>query len=219
LLDACVLYPFLVRDVLLQAAAVDFYQAYWSQQILDEALRNLVADGRMDAGKAERLVAAMQRAFPEALVVDHEHLAPAMRNDAKDRHVTAAAVKAGAQVIVTSNLRDFYDLPSGIEAQSPDSFLSSLFDLEPQKMMGVLDTLARRYRKPPRQLLEIVEALHLPELREYVLAWVEERWPYPPMGSSSVEVKAVPDISSERAVTIPLFAPGRGRRPPRRAPR
>lgn len=46
-LDACVLYPFTVRDVLLEAAAQGFYQVYWSETILHEALRNLISDGRM----------------------------------------------------------------------------------------------------------------------------------------------------------------------------
>jgi hypothetical protein len=40
-LDACVLYPMHLRDVLLQAAAEGLYQAYWSKEILDEATRNL----------------------------------------------------------------------------------------------------------------------------------------------------------------------------------
>jgi len=49
-----------------------------------------------------------------------------MTNDPKDRHVAAAAVRANAQVIVTSNLKDFQ--PSsltewGIEARHPDQFL------------------------------------------------------------------------------------------------
>lgn len=116
-LDACVLYPFTVRDVLLQAAAQGFYQVYWSEMILDEALRNLISDGRMTEDDAAKLVAVMARAFPEAQVTDHEALIPSMRNDEKDRHVAAAAVKAGAQVIVTSNTRDFHDLPSGIDVQ------------------------------------------------------------------------------------------------------
>jgi polyhydroxyalkanoate synthesis regulator phasin len=75
-LDACVLYPFTVRDVLLQAAANGFYQVYWSEMILDEAARNLVADGRMTQDHAAKLVATMQRGFPEAQVTDHESLIP-----------------------------------------------------------------------------------------------------------------------------------------------
>jgi len=169
-LDACVLYPFTVRDVLLQAAAQGFYQVYWSETILDEALRNLISDGRMTEEHAAKLVAAMRRTFPEAQVTDHEALILAMRNDPKDRHVAAAAVKAGAQVIVTSNIRDFYDLPSGIDVQTPDAFLSNLFDLDPPHMMGVLEAVARRYRKPPMEIPRIVKALALAGFGELVHA-------------------------------------------------
>jgi predicted nucleic acid-binding protein len=174
-LDACVLYPFLIRDVLLQAAAHGFYQVYWSEMILDEALRNLVEDGRMREDKAANLLAVMRRAFPEAQVTDYETLIPSMRNDEGDRHVAAAAVKAGAQVIVTSNRRDFYDLPSGIDVQSPDEFLSNLFDLDPPHMLGVLDALARRYRRPPMELSRILDALALPQLCELVRTYCESR--------------------------------------------
>lgn len=183
-LDACVLYPFTVRDVLLQAAANDFYQAYWSATILDEAVRNLIADQRISAENAERLKSAMRSAFPESEVTDYEHLIPAMRNDPKDRHVVAAAVKAGAQVIVTSNRRDFFDLPSGIEVQSPDQFLSNLFDLDPPNMLRVFDALARRYRKPPRTIARILESLALPELGRLLTALVETR---ARTGSSALE--------------------------------
>lgn len=121
-LDACVLYPFTVRDVLLEAAAQGFYQACWSETILGEALRNLISDGRMTGDNAAKLVAVMRRAFPEAQVTDYEALIPAMRNDEKDRHVAAAAVRAGAQVIVTSNTRDFRDLPSASTYRRRTSF-------------------------------------------------------------------------------------------------
>jgi hypothetical protein len=70
-------------------------------------------------------------------------------------------VKAGAQVIVTANMRDFRKLPSGVEAQTPDEFLSNLFDLQPSRMMGVLETIARRYQTPPMTIPEILEALDL----------------------------------------------------------
>ena len=49
----------------------------------------------------------MQRAFPEALVTGYAYLTEVMRNDPRDRHVLAAAVRAGAAVIVTNNVRDF----------------------------------------------------------------------------------------------------------------
>ena len=113
-LDANVLFPFTLRDTLLRAAQAGLFQVYWSDEILDEAARNLVARGRITAEQAERLTTAIRGAFPEAVVTGHEPLIAAMPNEPKDRHVVAVAVKAGAQVIVTSNLRDFRSLPEGL---------------------------------------------------------------------------------------------------------
>jgi hypothetical protein len=82
-----------------------------------------------------------------------------MQNDPKDRHVAAAALKAGAQVIVTSNLRDFQTLPDGVVAQSPDEFLSNLFDLDPDGIVELLREQAAALNKPPRTFDEVVAAL------------------------------------------------------------
>jgi predicted nucleic acid-binding protein len=114
-LDANVLFPFTLRDTLLRAAAADLYQLRWSAQILDEVTRNLVRTGTMTEDRANRLRAIMEREFPEAQVTGYEHLVDAMRNDPKDRHVVAAAVKAGAQVITTANLTRLSPLRGRIE--------------------------------------------------------------------------------------------------------
>jgi predicted nucleic acid-binding protein len=148
LLDANVLFPFSLRDTLLRAAAAGFYQVRWSSQILDEMARNLVSTGTMPEEKARRLRAIMEREFPEAAVTGDEHLVAAMRNHEKDRHVAAAAVKTGAQVITTANLRDFAELPEGIEAQSPDVFLCNLFDLDPDGLRRAPSRAGRGSRQP-----------------------------------------------------------------------
>lgn len=158
-LDANVLYPFTLRDTLLRAAAAGLFQVYWSEAILDEATRNLVTDDIVTEEQAARLQEAMAAAFPEALVTDYEPLVPAMKNHEKDRHVAAAAVKAGAQVIVTTNLRDFRELPEGIEAQHPDEFLSNLFDLDPDSMTALVVDQAAALKNPPRTFDEILAAL------------------------------------------------------------
>lgn len=158
-LDANVLYPFTLRDTLLRAAALGMFQAYWSQDILDETTRNLVADGRMNEEQALRLTGAMASAFPEALVDGYELLVPAMPNNEKDRHVAAAAVKAGAQVIVTNNLKDFAILPGGIEAQSPDDFLLDLFDLAPDEMVELLLLQAAALDRPPLTFEQLLGGL------------------------------------------------------------
>lgn len=169
-LDACVLYPLHLRDVLLQAAAEGLYQVYWSKEILDEATRNLVADLQIEAAQAARLLAAMSGAFPEAIVTEYEHLVVAMQNESEDRHVTAAAVKAGAQVVVTENTRDFSQMPDGIEAQTADEFLCDLFDLNPDRMMLALEKICAPRKGPPKEIQELVDATLCTELAKMVQA-------------------------------------------------
>ena len=82
-----------------------------------------------------------------------------MKNDEKDRHVAAAAVRCGAQVIVTSNLRDFKELPDDIEAQTPDEFLCNLLDLDPDGIVALLKDQAASLKKPPRSYEELLEGL------------------------------------------------------------
>lgn len=157
--DANVLFPLTLRDTVLRSAAADFYQLRWSKQILDEMERNLVSTMTMSADKAARLRAQMEKYFPEAMVTGYEPLIAGMRNDTKDRHVVAAAVKAGAQVVTTVNLKDFTPLPDGIEAQSPDEFLCNLFDLDPQSFIGMLRAQAADLHKPPVTFEELLERL------------------------------------------------------------
>ena len=45
-LDASVLDPLPLRDTLLRVAETELYDAFWSERILHEVVRNLVADGR-----------------------------------------------------------------------------------------------------------------------------------------------------------------------------
>jgi predicted nucleic acid-binding protein len=158
-LDANVLYPFTLRDTLLRAAAADLFQVYWSEEILEETRRNLLKSAGLREEQAERLLRTMNEAFPEAIVAGYEPLVAAMKNDEKDRHVAAAAVKAGAQVIVTANLDDFRNLPDGIEAQSPDEFLSDLIDLDADAVIELLNEQAAALKKPPHTFDELLDGL------------------------------------------------------------
>jgi len=157
--DANVLFPLTLRDTILRAAAAGFYQLRWSAEILDEMERNLVSTGTMPATKAARLRAMMVKYFPEAEVVGYAALAAGLQNDPKDRHVVAAALKAGAQVITTSNLKDFAPLPDGLEAQSPDEFLCNLFDLDPHGFVDLLQEQSADLVTPPVSFAELLERL------------------------------------------------------------
>jgi predicted nucleic acid-binding protein len=145
-LDTNVLYPFSLRDTLLRLAELELYTPLWSARILEEMTRNLV-ERQITAEQAARIEAAMREAFEEAEVdaAEIERLEPAMTNDAKDRHVLAAAVAADSELIVTFDLDDFPPEacePLGVEATHPDDFLLDLRDLNPDSVRAALEQQA-----------------------------------------------------------------------------
>jgi predicted nucleic acid-binding protein len=162
ILDSCVLYPMYLRDTLLSAAEVELYQAHWSQEILDGAFRNLIANQQITSEQATRLEQQIKRAFPDAMIEVTERLLPCMDNNPGDHHVLAAALIAKAQVIVTNNLRHFPDTSLSqfrVTAQGADEFLTYLYDLFPGSMMKVLETQASRLRKPSLRVVDLLNLL------------------------------------------------------------
>ena len=109
ILDACVLYPAPLRDLLLSVAANDLYRAHWTQEIHNEWTRNLLLNRPdLSADQLKRTVEMMNQAFPDSLVEDYEKLIDSVvLPDPQDRHILAAAIKCQANVIVTNNIRDF----------------------------------------------------------------------------------------------------------------
>ena len=90
-LDACVLIPMPLADTLLRMAeAPRLYLPQWSQRIMDEVTRNLIAKWDMAPEKARQREEELRRHFPEAWVEGYEPLIEAMTNDPGDRHVLAA---------------------------------------------------------------------------------------------------------------------------------
>lgn len=161
-LDACVLFPMYLRDTLLSTADEDLYLPYWSQKILDEVIGNLVKGGTLSQEKAKNLERTIKIAFPEAMVEVPVGLEEAMTNDPKDRHVLAAAVTAGADIIVTNNLKDFREndlAPWNIIAQSPDEFLSDLLDEYPDSIVDLLQQQSQKYKNPPKTFTELINFL------------------------------------------------------------
>lgn len=119
-LDASVLYPLPLRDTLLRIAETELYDVYWSEHILHEVVRNLIADGRTEE-QARRLTDTMTAAFEGAAVPQGavDRIEPGMTNEPKDRHVLAAAVAAGANAVITLNLKDSQPAHAGHWASTP----------------------------------------------------------------------------------------------------
>lgn len=93
------------------------------------------------------------RYFPESLVDDASCLEPVLGNEAKDRHVLATAIRAGAPTIVTFNLRDFSSSslePWGIQAVHPADYLITLHTIAPDVVVAKLIEMVRdRQPKTP----------------------------------------------------------------------
>ncbi len=108
ILDANVLYPFRVRDVLLRFYEEGLFRARWTDQIIDEWTRNLIRNRPDHQASVLAQVEQMKAHFNEAWVMGYEPLIQSLQlPDPDDRHVLAAAIVCGAQHIVTENLKDF----------------------------------------------------------------------------------------------------------------
>ncbi len=133
-LDACVLYPAPLRDLLMELAVADLYRAKWSNAVQEEWIRSaLLKRSDLRRKQLERTRDLMNAHVRDALVVDFERLIDVLElPDPNDRHVLAAAIKGRADLIVTYNLRDFPVATLerwGIEAQHPDEFLTHQFTI------------------------------------------------------------------------------------------
>jgi predicted nucleic acid-binding protein len=154
LLDANVLIPIHLTDLLLRLAEAETYRPLWSDQVLQEVERNLPKVG-VAPEKATRRVSVMREAFADALVTGYEPLVEAMTNDPKDRHVLAAAVRANAEIIVTANVRDFPPAacdPYDIGVVHPDDFLLDQLDLYEEETLSCIRELVADRTRPPEPM-------------------------------------------------------------------
>jgi predicted nucleic acid-binding protein len=169
-LDASVLYPVSLRNLLMRLTLAGLYQARWSAHVHDEWMRSVLRDHpHLLPARLQALRAAMDERAEDSLVVGYEPLIDSLDlPDPDDRHVLAAAITADADVIVTCSLRDFPDqalTPYRIEAQHPDEFILELLDLAPAEVAEAVRAQQARLVNPPvpmPDLLALFERLGLP---------------------------------------------------------
>ena len=131
-LDACVLFPPVMREMLIGAAARGGFAPVWSERILEEWARatRRLPEGAEAAARAE--IAVLRRRFPEAQVAVPEELVAGLSlPDPDDRHVLAAAMAGGADTLLTRNRGDFPTRTlarHGVLLREPDGFLLGLLD-------------------------------------------------------------------------------------------
>lgn len=159
-LDANVLFPFRVRDVLLTFAHDGLFRARFTEQIMAEWTENLLDLKPHLAESIRSQVDMIRQHFDECFVTGHMALVEGLdMPDKGDRHVLAAAIRCSAQVIVTENKRDFpaavleeYD----IEVLGADEMLVNTYELFPVEAARALGRIRARYEKPAMSVSEFL---------------------------------------------------------------
>ena len=167
LLDACVLYPFYLRDFLVHLSFTpNLYYPRWTQLIQDEWARNLVKNvSSVDTKKSARIQRLMNEAIPDALISETEfrHLISQVSlPDSNDAHVLAAAMAGGVEAIMTFNTKHFPRAAiesHGLESVHPDDFILFLCSTDLNGVLKALAAQAAIMQNPPKATHDIVTAL------------------------------------------------------------
>lgn len=168
-LDTCVLYPSLQRDLLLQLGSRGAYLPLWGRTILQELRRHerlkYIGAGFGDeyaTARSKRLVAQMNEAFPESLLAESEDLVGSFGlPDADDEHVLAVAVAGEADYLITDNLRDFPRelVPIDIEIRTSAQFITDLVECDPDGAVEAMRDMARRNTRPRTSVDDLLRIL------------------------------------------------------------
>jgi predicted nucleic acid-binding protein len=161
--DANALVGNALRDLLIRIGQSGLVQARWTERILDETVA-AVQKARPDIAseKIQRLKALMIRALADGIVTGYEPLIDGLHlRDPDDRHVLAAAIRCGAQVIVTAD-KDFTaeDLaPWDIEAKHPDEFVLDQIEINDRIVWGCVQQIADARTNPPQTIGDVLSEL------------------------------------------------------------
>jgi predicted nucleic acid-binding protein len=163
-LDANVLYPARLRDLLLRLAIAGMFQPRWTAPILAECFDSLLADRPdLTAEQLDRTRHLMAVAVPDALVEGYEDLIGQLElPDSDDRHVLAAAIAAGADLLVTWNLADFPPAATRglrLSVVTPDDLVLRLVQADVEVVVAVVDAQAAGLRRPPMTTAELLHGL------------------------------------------------------------
>lgn len=151
--DANVLYPAPMRDLLMRLTMTGLFRARWTDRIHDEWMRNVLKNRPdIDPTKLQRTRQLMDSHCHDCLVTGYEGLIDHLRlPDADDRHVLAAAIRCGADAIITCNLDDFPDaelVRHGVQAIHPDDFVINNIDLNIAKVLEAVSKHRNSLKNP-----------------------------------------------------------------------
>lgn len=104
----------------------------------------------------------MLRGNPDSIVSGHEPLIEGLHlRDPDDRHVLAAAIKSGAQLIVTKD-KDFTAdalRPWNIEAKAPDDYILDLIDISEKVVWSCVQQIVNSRKQRPETVEDVLAQL------------------------------------------------------------
>ena len=171
LIDACVLYPTVMREVLIGVAGQGLFTPLWSGRILEEWARAAakLGDGFEDLARGE--IALLKVRWPQAEIAYPADLETRLHlPDPDDTHVLAAAIAGKADVLLTMNLKDF---PThivsrhGVVRRDPDGMLREMFEEKPEVVGQVAENVrqvAEQLSGQPQDIRKLMKKARLPRL-------------------------------------------------------
>lgn len=162
----------------MRLALTDLFKAHWTDRIHEEWINSLLRQGKFSQEKLDRVRGLMDAHVKDAKVTGYESLIENLQlPDPDDRHVLAAAIRCGADAIVTFNLKDFPEsalAPYGLDVLHPDDFIYYQIDMAPSLCCSAIKKQRLALRNPEiavDDFLAILQKQQLPQtvskLREF----------------------------------------------------
>ena len=171
LLDACVLFPTVMREILLGVAATGAFTPLWSDRILEEWARAVASKLPDQAGIARAEIALLRAKWPEAEVAERPELEDGIYlPDPDDVHVLASAIAGQAQILLTLNLSDFPTrtlTAHGVIRRDPDGFLREIWQGSPETVARVCEAVrlkAESLSGQSQEMRALLKKARLPRL-------------------------------------------------------
>ncbi len=164
IIDACILYSAPLRDLIVRLAQAGLLNARWTDDLHDEWMRNVLKNHpQLARDRLERTRSLMDRAVRDCLVTGYSDLVDSLTlPDEDDRHVLAAAIRAGAGLILTFNLSDFPAetlAPLGVFARHPDPVFAELLDAAVDEFCEAVRLQRQGLRNPPMTVESLLARL------------------------------------------------------------
>ncbi|MEX0368394.1 MAG: RSP_2648 family PIN domain-containing protein [Ruegeria sp.] len=176
-LDTCVIYPTVMREMLLGAARQGHFTPLWSARILEEWARAAIKLGPEGEAQARAEIALIRANWPKAEIKPAAGIeARLWLPDVADIHVLATAVAASADTIVTVNAKAFPRnilTEEGLTRTDPDNLLHQFWQQNSESIASVAaQVLAEANRLSDNQwtLRPLLKKARLPRLAKALSA-------------------------------------------------